>query len=47
MQSDGLKSIFDMKIVDSEWQSNRWMWESDNDVQVGIDLQEMLQNVWN
>lgn len=34
-----------MKIVDDEWLDNRCIWENDKTVE--LDLQDLLQNVWN
>ena len=45
MQAEGIKLIFDMKIVDDEWLDNRCIWENDKTVE--LDLQDLLQNVWN
>jgi len=45
MERDGLKVLFDVKVVDSEWKSKRSYWDTDR---VGDkELRDLLENVWN
>lgn len=45
LKDNGLKVLFDMGIVDSEWQYKKNYYETDRFVE--SDLKEIIENVWN
>lgn len=45
LEKDGLKVLFDVKVIDSDWKSKRSHWDTDR---VGDkELRDLLENVWN
>ena len=45
MERDGLRLLFDIKVVDKNWQSNRCHWEAER--VADKELRDLLENVWN
>jgi|LauGreDrversion4_2_1035121.scaffolds.fasta_scaffold224643_2 hypothetical protein len=45
MERDGLRLLFDIKVVDKNWQSKRCHWEAER--VADKELRDLLENVWN
>ena len=45
LKDNGLKVLFEMGIVDQDWQYKKNHWETDRYLEA--DLKEIIENVWN
>jgi hypothetical protein len=45
LKDNGVRILFEMNIVDSEWQAKKAFWECNNNIE--HDLREIMENVWN
>lgn len=45
LKDNGVRILFEMNILDSEWQAKKAFWENNNNIE--HDLREIMENVWN